>query len=108
MPNQLGLDVFDLEDALFEQKEYMCSADMREFIEENHLDLSFDDCFNPRDAFGSHEDSDHVYNTPRAWFGLRYFNPHTMKWEGEDADYTPESDDLPWCMVPERRSQWKM
>ena len=40
MPNQLGLDVFDLEDALFEQKEYMCSADMREFIEENHLDLS--------------------------------------------------------------------
>lgn len=34
MPNQLGLDVFDLEDALFEQKEYMCSADMREFIEE--------------------------------------------------------------------------
>ena len=71
MPNQLGLDVFDLEDALFEQKEYMCSADMREFIEENHLDLSFDDCFNPRDAFGSHEDSDHVYNTPRAWFGLR-------------------------------------
>ena len=103
MPNQLGLDVFDLEDALFEQKEYMCSADMREFIEENHLDLSFDDCFNPRDAFGSHEDSDHVYNTPRAWFGLRYFNPHTMKWEGEDADYTPESDDLPWCMVPEKK-----
>ena len=81
----------------------MCSADMREFIEENHLDLSFDDCFNPRDAFGSHEDSDHVYNTPRAWFGLRYFNPHTMKWEGEDADYTPESDDLPWCMVPEKK-----
>ena len=103
MPNQLGLDVFDLEDALFEQKEYMCSADMREFIEENHLDLSFDDCFNPRDAFGSHEDSDHVYNTPRAWFGLRYFNPHTMKWEGEDADYTPESDDLPWCMIPEKK-----
>lgn len=103
MPNQLGLDVFDLEDALFEQKEYMCSADMREFIEENHLDLSFDDCFNPRDAFGSHEDSDHVYNTPRAWFSLRYFNPHTMKWEGEDADYTPESDDLPWCMVPEKK-----
>ena len=26
-----------------------------------------------------------------------------MKWEGEDADYTPESDDLPWCMVPEKK-----
>lgn len=33
--------------------------------------------FNPRDAFGSHDDSDHVYNTPRAWFMERYLNPHT-------------------------------
>ena len=40
MPNQLGLDQFDLEDALGEQKEYMCSADMREFIQQYHLDLS--------------------------------------------------------------------
>ena len=103
MPNQFGLDVFDLEDALFEQKDYMCSADLKDFIDENHLDLSLDGSFDPRSAFGSHEDSDHVYNTPRAWYGLRYFNPHTEKWEGEDASYTPESDDLPWCMVPEKK-----
>ena len=103
MPNQFGMDVFDLEDAFSEQKEFMCSPDLRDFIEENHLDLSLDDFFDPRAAFGSHEDSDHVYNTPRAWSGLRYFNPHTVKWEGEDADYTPESDDLPWCMVPEKK-----
>ena len=68
MPNQLGIDHFDLEDALGEQKEYMCSADLKEFIETYHLDLSMDGNFNPRDAFGSHDDSDHVYNTPRAWF----------------------------------------
>ena len=37
MPNQLGLDAFDLEDALGSQKEFMCSSDMREFIEKNHL-----------------------------------------------------------------------
>ena len=30
-------------------------------------------------------------------------NPHTKKWEGEGADYTPESDDLPWCMSPEKK-----
>ena len=29
MPNQLGIDHFDLEDALGEQKEYMCSADLQ-------------------------------------------------------------------------------
>ncbi len=80
MPNQLGIDHFDLEDALGEQKEYMCSADLKEFIETYHLDLSMDGNFNPRDAFGSHDDSDHVYNTPRAWFMERYLKPHTKKW----------------------------
>lgn len=103
MPNQLGIDDFDLEDALGEQKTHMCSADLREFIEKNHLDLSLDGKFNARDAFGSHDDSDHVYNTPRAWFIERYLNPHTKVWDGPNADYTPYSDDLPWCMTPEKK-----
>ena len=103
MPNQLGIDHFDLEDALGGQKEYMCSADLKEFIETYHLDLSMDGNFNPRDAFGSHDDSDHVYNTPRAWFMERYLNPHTKKWDGPYADYTPVSDDIPWMMVPEKK-----
>jgi dipeptidase len=59
--------------------------------------------FNPRNVFGSHSDGDHVYNTPRAWFMGRYFNPHTYKWEGDNADFTPESDDIPWSMVPEKK-----
>ena len=103
MPNQLGIDHFDLEDALGEQRKYMCSADLKEFIEKYHLDLSMDGVLNPRDAFGSHDDADHVYNTPRAWFMERYLNPHTKKWEGPDADFTPASDDLPWAMVPEKK-----
>ena len=24
-------------------------------------------------------------------------------WDGPDADYTPVSDDIPWCMVPEKK-----
>ena len=103
MPNQLGIDTFDLEDALGEQKEYMCSPDLKEFIEKYHLDLSMDGILNPRDAFGSHDDSDHVYNTPRAWYMERYLNPNSVNWDGPDADYTPLSDDIPWCMVPEKK-----
>lgn len=103
MPNQLGIDHFDFADALGEQKEYMCSPDLKEFVEKYHLDLSMDGNFNPRDAFGSHDDSDRVYNTPRAWFMERYLNPHTKKWDGPDADYTPVSDDIPWMMVPEKK-----
>ena len=151
MPNQLGLDVLDLEDALGEQEEFMCSADLKEFIEENHLDLTLrlegcgkaggcgetaddsdddavmsgksgeTDCcseesaedgeccghcrnlLNPREAFGTHDDADHVYNTPRAWYIGRYFNPRTVDWNGPEADFTPMSDDIPWCMIPERK-----
>ncbi len=103
MPNQLGIDRFDLQDALTEKKDCMCSADLRAFIEKNHLDLSFNGEFNPRDAFGSHDDADHVYNTPRAWFLLRYFDPHAKTWDGPAAEFSPRSDDLPWCMVPEKK-----
>ena len=103
MPNQFGIDAFDLEDALTEQKEHMCSADLKEFIEKNYLDLSQDGSFSARDAFGSHDDSDHVYNTARAWYMLRTLNPRTKVWDGPNAEHTPFSDDLPWCMVPEKK-----
>ena len=103
MPNQLGIDQFNLEDAFSEQKEYMCSADLKDFIEKYHLNLAMDGVLNPRDAFGSHDDSDHVYNTPRAWYMGRCLNPHTWRWDGLAADFTPYSDNIPWCMVPEKK-----
>jgi dipeptidase len=103
MPNQLGIDRFDLSDALGEGKEFLCSADLADFIRDHHLGLVQDGCFNPRELFGSATDADHVYNTPRAWFMGRYLNPHAFQWDGPDADFRPEDDDIPWCGVPERR-----
>lgn len=103
MPNQFGIDEFDFEDAYSNENEYMCSKDLKEFIEENHLNLSQDDHFNPRYAFGSHSDSDHVYNSPRAWYMGRYFNPATYDWDNPHGKYSPESDELPWCLVPEKK-----
>lgn len=103
MPNQLGIDQFNLEDAFSEQKEYMCSTDLKDFIEKYHLNLAMDGVLNPRDAFGSHDDSDHVYNTPRAWYMGRCLNPHTWRWDGPAPDFTPYSDNIPWCMVPEKK-----
>lgn len=102
-PNQFGMDSFDLEDAFGARESHLCSADLREFISENHLDLNQDGEFNPRDIFGSHRDMDHIYNTPRAWFMGRCLAPHTYRWDGENADFTPESDDIPWSYVPERK-----
>lgn len=102
MPNQFGRDSFDFDDAEKEGKENLCSKGLHQFVEENRLALNRDRGFNPRLAFGSHSDSDHVYNTPRAWYRLRYFNPHYTDWDN-GSRYTPESDDLPWSLVPERK-----
>lgn len=145
MPNQFGMDEFDLADAFGAQNEFMCSADLPEFIEKYHLSVENmecvmlrnisqtgelqdkdenDDCGQevddtnnetdssdgtytsiicPRDIFGSHDDADHVYNTPRAWFMERTLNPNSAVWDGPDADFTPVSDDIPWCMIPEKK-----
>ena len=101
-PNQFGMDSFDLKDAFGKQTAHLCSADLKEFIRDNCLDLNPDGVFNPRNIFGSHTDMDHIYNTPRAWFMGRYLAPKTYRWEGENADFTPESDNIPWCVKPER------
>ncbi len=102
-PNQFGLDHFDLEDAFGEQKEHLCSADLREFISAYSLDLNQGGAFNPRDVFGSRTDMDHIYNTPRAWFMGRYLAPSSHSWDGPDAEFTPESDNIPWALVPDRK-----
>ena len=72
IPNQLGIDSLDLDDAFSERRNNMCSADLREFIEENHLDRDMTSPdgspahFDPRAAFGTATPKDAIYNTPRA------------------------------------------
>ena len=56
--------------------------------------------FNPRTAFGTATTKDRIYNTPRAWYMQRYLNP-SEDWDSPAARYTPASDDIPWCRVPE-------
>ena len=107
--NQLGIDHFDLDDAEGEQRDFMCSPDLREFVEKNHLDLTVRapgervSTFNPRDAFGSHADRDYVYNTPRTWDMQRHLNPKDGSHDGICPEIGPESDANPWCRVPARK-----
>ena len=101
-PNQQGIDVFDFVDAFGKQENHICSKDFIDFLIDNHLDLNFNKeqlknitNYKIRRTVGSHTDFDYSYNTCRAWFMLKYFNPHT-KYEIEDFD-------LPWCMKPEHK-----
>ena len=114
MPNQQGIDWFDLADAFGKRREHLCSADLIDFIADNHLDLMMDGAdsrealrgmkeFDARAAFGSHDDADHAYNTARAWHMGRTLNPRSYVWDGPDADFRPESNDIPWSFVPEKK-----
>ena len=103
MPNQFGMDSFDMDDAMGDGKAHLCSRDLPEFIRDNDLDLNQNGEFNPRLIFGSASDQDHIYNTPRAWYMGRFLNPTKHKWDGVGAEFTPESDNIPWCFVPERK-----
>lgn len=110
MPNQQGIDRFDFVDAYGAKTAHMCAPDLLAFVQQNHLDRALgapvaaeNTAFDARAAFGSSSDSDHTYNTPRAWFMLRCFNPRTFIWDGPNAAFTPESDDLPWSLVPEKK-----
>ena len=105
IPNQLGIDEFDLDDAFGQRREHMCSADLIEFIERHHLDMAMNrgpHHLDTRAAFGTATTKDHIYNTPRAWYMQRYLNPGE-DWDSPNARYTPTSDDIPWCREPERK-----
>lgn len=90
MPNQLGIESLD-----FDDPDLLYSSDLKDFIVNNHLDLSFDNKINARVALGSHSDADHHYNTPRAWFMQKFFNP--------SIEQDPMSDTLPWSRKPEHK-----
>ena len=109
VPNQQGIDFFDLKDAFGEKRDHLCSPDLIDWMERHHLDRTPDagplkerTDFDVRGALGSRADADHVYNTPRAWIMQRFLNPHALRWNGPEADLGPEADDIPWCRKPER------
>ncbi|MFD1124500.1 C69 family dipeptidase [Lentilactobacillus raoultii] len=90
-PNQTGIQEIDFADSAH----FMYSSDLREFVTKNHLNLS--DHFNFREIFGSDTQLDHHYNTPRAWYGQRYFNPEATN------ELTPMSANLPFICHANRK-----
>ncbi|MGT2933396.1 C69 family dipeptidase [Streptococcus catagoni] len=91
-PNQLGIDHFEFNNP----DEYLCSADLKDFIAKHHLDLTYSNQhFNPRYAFGSQRDKDKHYNTPRAWAIQKFLNP--------EIEQDPRSFAIPWCQKPYRK-----
>ncbi|OIK85399.1 C69 family dipeptidase [Oenococcus oeni] len=91
VPNQLGIQEINFDDS----DNFIYSADLKDFIRDNHLNLSFDGKVNSRLTFGSHADIDHHYNTPRAWFMQRFLTP--------SVEQDPMSDTIPFSQKPFRK-----
>lgn len=87
--NQLSLQEIDFNDA----RNYLYSANIQQFVKENQL-WPNDKPFNFREIFGTHDDSDLHYNTPRVWIGQKLLTPSVTQ--------EPESFDLPFVQKADK------
>ncbi|MFT9450787.1 C69 family dipeptidase [Liquorilactobacillus ghanensis] len=87
--NQLAIQNIDFNDPL----NFLTAKGLKQFVLNNHLNSSRSN-FNFREIFGTQDQSDTVYNTPRVWYGQRYFNPQSKQ--------DPQSQQLPFVRQAER------
>ncbi|KST84100.1 C69 family dipeptidase [Lactococcus lactis] len=91
-PNRMNIDEFK-----FDNDDYMCSSDLKQLIDANHLNPDFEGYeshYNLRHIFGSSSIKDSVYNNPRTWYGQNFLgNP------SED----PQNQELPFICEASRK-----
>lgn len=87
--NQVAQDYIDFNDP----QNYLWSEGLQEFVEKYHLNPD-KSTFNFRKIFGTDNEKDRHYNTPRVWYGQRYFNPEIQQ--------DPRSSDLPFICRSKR------
>lgn len=116
-PNRQGIDIFDLADALGSQHDYMCSADLAEWIAQNDLLMDMPSSeinagetvqglpryFNARIAFSTYTWLDQLYNAPRKWYLCSRMSPSDPRFAGSAPQFGPESLDIPWAMKPDKK-----
>ncbi|WP_301049370.1 C69 family dipeptidase [Lactobacillus intestinalis] len=90
-PNIMVIQNVDFDDP----DNFMYASTIRDFVEENHLNPSQDGAFNFRDIFGTKDEADAFYNTPRTWYGQKLFNP--------SIEQDPTSQEMPFTRVPEKK-----
>lgn len=89
--NQISIQEIDFSD----NNNYMWSHNIRDFVNENHLNPSLDGTFNFRNIFGTDSLLDEHYNYPRVWYGIKMFSP--------SKEFTPTSKDMPFFNKPDKK-----
>lgn len=87
--NQLAIQEIDFNDP----DNFMYKADIQEFVNDYSLN-AYPQSFNFRKIFGTHDQSDAIYSTPRVWYGQQQLSGKT--------DEDPESQDLDFIKKADR------
>ncbi|MBN7276429.1 C69 family dipeptidase [Lactobacillus acetotolerans] len=90
-PNIMVIQKIDFDDP----DNFMFASTIRDFVKKNHLNNSNDGSFNFRNIFGTQDEADAFYNTPRIWYGQKLFNP--------SIEQDPTSQEMPFTRKPERK-----
>lgn len=88
--NQMAIQTVDFHDPA----NFLFAADLQRFVTDNHLNPHRDQ-FNWREIFGTRDQSDLYYNTPRVWYGQQRFTPQVSA--------QPQSFDLPFIQYADRQ-----
>ncbi|WP_125683986.1 C69 family dipeptidase [Levilactobacillus yonginensis] len=87
--NQMAIQAIDFNDA----DNFMFARHLQEFVATNHLN-PHSHGFIWRDIFGTQDQSDLYYNTPRVWYGQKTLTP--------SVNAEPQSFDLPFIQYADR------
>ncbi|ANZ58201.1 C69 family dipeptidase [Fructilactobacillus lindneri] len=86
--NQMAIQNINFDDPI----NFQWSPNILEFVNQNKLNINRKG-FNFREIFGTQDQSDTYYNTPRVWYGQRTFNPK--------IEQNPNSQQLPFSQKAE-------
>ena len=89
-PNIMCIEEIDFDDP----DNYMYASGIRAFVEKYHLNPQ-PGTFNFRNIFGTQDEADAYYNTPRSWYGQKLFTP--------SVDQEPTSQDIPFIQHAEKK-----
>lgn len=89
-PNIMCIEDIDFDDP----DNYMYASGIREFVEKFHLNPN-PGSFNFRNIFGTQDEADAYYNTPRSWYGQKLFTPSLKQ--------DPTSQNIPFIQHAEKK-----
>ncbi|MDO4912344.1 MAG: C69 family dipeptidase [Lactobacillus sp.] len=87
--NRVSIQEVDFND----HDNFMYSEGIQEFVAEHHLNMN-PEGFNFRHIFGTCNEKDRHYNTPRVWFAQKFFNP--------EIEQDPEDGEVPFIRKANR------